>query len=114
MATIIVSYGARSSVSDTFVRGGRSAWVREGVHVGAELPSADRRTQVGGVLPGFIKTGRGYVIDIRNGASAALNKGFIRGLLKKYPDLAEAYKDKDDIMDYAVEIIIKVNELENR
>ena len=112
-----LSDGVRFYVSDQLTVGGWMGFtpcVLEGPYILAAIQGSAAAYTGGGVLPGFIKTGRGYVIDIRNGASAALNKGFIRRLLKKHPDLAEEYKDKDDIMGYAVEIIIKVNELENR
>ena len=112
-----LSDGVRFYISDQLTVGGWMGFtpcVLNGPYILAAIQGSAATYTGGGVLPGFIKTGRGYVIDIRNGASAALNKSFIRGLLKKHPELADAYKDKDDMMDYAVEILIKVNEVESK
>lgn len=110
-----LSDGERFYISDQLTVGGWMGFtpcVLRGPYILAPIQGSAGSYTGGGVLPSFLKTGRGYVIDIRTGANSALNKSFIRGLLKKHPDLAHAYKDKDDIMDSAVEIIMKVNELE--
>jgi len=109
-----ISDGKNFYISDKYtINGwqGMTACILSGPYIIAPIQSD--AGQFGGVIGSFIKIGTGFLINIENGSSIQLSKKVMKEILKKYPDISKEY-DNLDLMDYAIEIIDKINNTEKK
>jgi len=67
----------------------------------------------GGIIPSLIKIKSGFLIDFKDGTSRKLSNDLIKQELKDYPELQKEFSKRGNLLERAVEIFSKVNELEN-
>ncbi|MFZ4796513.1 MAG: hypothetical protein ACOYMA_03410 [Bacteroidia bacterium] len=109
-----LSDGENFYISDKYtINGwqGMTACILSGPYIIAPVQSD--AGQFGGVIGSFIKIGKGYLINLENGSSIQLSKKVLKEILKKYPAISKEYENMD-LMDYAIEIIDKINKTEKK
>ncbi len=110
-----ISDGENFYISDKFTIGGWQGLTRcllSGPYIIAPISSSAGQYTGGGIIPAMIKVNKGFLINLNDGVSRPLSKKLIREILKKYPDIEKEYADKNNLVEFAVEIINKVNQLE--
>jgi hypothetical protein len=114
-ALVGISDGRQFYISDKYTCGGWmgiSKCYLDGPYIVSLTRGSAAQYTGGGLIPALMPVGWGTVINIRTREHKNLNEGFIRDLLKQYPDLNEQYKDTD-LMNYAIDILEIVNQREN-
>lgn len=109
-----LSDGENFYISDKYtINGwqGMTACILSGPYIIAPVQSD--AGQFGGVIGSFIKIGKGFLINLENGSSIQLSKKVLKEILKKYPAISKEYENMD-LMDYAIEIIDKINKTEKK
>ena len=107
-----ISDGESFYVSDQLTIGGWQGMTKcllSGPYIIAPIQSSTGHYAGGGLLPSLIKIESGFLIDLNAGTSIRLSNKFLKNLLKKYPSVAEYYASKENLIDYAVEIINEIN-----
>jgi hypothetical protein len=115
-ALVGISDGRQFYISDKYTSGGwmgLSKCYLQGPYIVSMTRGSAGQYTGGGLIPGLIPFGSGTVINIRTREHNPLSEGFIKGLLKKYPDLNQEYKNMFGLMNHAIEILEKVNQKEN-
>lgn len=111
-----ISDGENFYISDRFtIKGwqGMTSCILSGPYIIAPIQSSAGQFTGGGLIPSMIKVGNGYLINIKEGSSIPLSKKVLKELLKKYPTLMSEYADQN-LMDSAVDIIDKINQMERK
>lgn len=111
-----ISDGEFFYISDKYTIGGwqgLTACILSGPYIIVPIRGSASQYTGGGMVPGFISIGKGFLIDIREGTSHELTNKFIKKLISKYPIVAENYKDKENIVEYSAEIINSINKIES-
>jgi len=114
-----ISDGKDFYISDKFTVGGwqgqgMTLCLLSGPYIIAPIQASAGQYTGGGLIPSMIKVGSGFLINLNNGTSRRLSKKLIREALEKYPDLAQEYADKGDLVEFAVEIMDKINKAEKK
>ena len=110
-----ISDGEDFYISDKFtVSGwqGMTLCLLSGPYIIAPIQGSAGQYTGGGLIPSMVKVGSGFLINLNNGTSRLLSKKVITEALEKYPDISQEYADKGDLIEFAVEIIDKINKAE--
>jgi len=112
-----ISDGKDFYISDKFTVGGwqgMTLCLLSGPFIIAPIQAIAGQYTGGGLIPFMIKVGSVFLINLNNGISRRLSKRLIREVLEKYPDLSQEYADKGDLIEFAVEIMDKINKAEKK
>ena len=110
-----VSDGENFYISDIYTVGGihgMSQCILSGPYLIALAKTDLSYFTLGGAIPSSLKSGSCYLINLKDGSSHSLTNRLLEKTLEKYPTIKNEYLNKDNLMEYAIEILEKINQTE--